>query len=101
GVALLGQPLECALRSALAQLQPFLFPRHSPSPSGRGYFGSRRRPLNSTALVSLSLMKKRKGWSALNTFGSCGSMTAAQRAIPTALAAAASVPSSLTSANAL
>ena len=34
------------------------------------HFGSRTRPENSTALVFLSLMKNRKGWSALKTFGS-------------------------------
>lgn len=60
------------------------------------YFGPLNLPKKRMLLVGLCLMKNRKGWSAMN----CSSR-AMHSAIITTVAAAASVPSSLTSTKAL
>ncbi|KAF3836128.1 hypothetical protein F7725_028686 [Dissostichus mawsoni] len=59
--------------------------------------GEQYRPAKRTLLVTLCRMKKRKGWSAMNVTGT----NKARSVSTTAVAAAASVPSSLTSTKAL
>lgn len=61
------------------------------------YSGEQYRPAKRTLLVGLCLMKKRKGWSATKVAG----ILKAHAVITTAVAAAASVPSSFTSTKAL